>query len=85
MRYQAEGEAMNTMTMQDVADLAKFPAKKSPPLVYICGTQTFSPSAEEKKVLKQYLTERHGMILGDHLGGTGFHKAFITKPKKKLI
>ena len=57
----------------DVATLGNFPATKSPPLIYIGAMHTFAPSVADKKVLKQYLTERHGMILGDnHSDGTAF-------------
>jgi hypothetical protein len=62
----------------DITALAGFPAKKSPPLVYVCGVKTFAPSATDKRVLKQYITERHGMILGDNLGGLGFHGNFVA-------
>ena len=62
----------------DAATLGNFPATKSPPLIYIGAMHTFAPAAADKKVLKQYLTERHGMILGDNLGGSGFHGNFIA-------
>ena len=62
----------------DIAQLSKFPLKKSPPLVYLGGTQTVSLSSADKKALTQYLTERHGTILGDNLGGQGFHSNFIA-------
>ena len=62
----------------DAATLGTFPATKSPPLLYIGAVHTFAPTATDKRVLKQYLTERHGMILGDNLGGSGFHGSFLA-------
>ncbi|MCZ2343726.1 MAG: DUF4159 domain-containing protein [Bacteroidales bacterium] len=65
-----------------IAQLASFPPKKSPPLVYIAGAHSLNLSSSEKKILKQYLTERHGMILGDNLGGHGFHNHFFAVMKE---
>lgn len=73
-----QGKVADETEAIDAATLGTFPAKKSPPLVYVGGAHTFAPSAADKKVLKQYLTERHGMILGDNLGGSGFHSNFIA-------
>jgi hypothetical protein len=61
----------------DCAELGRYSEKEPPYLVYI-GGYSFSPSAADKKILKQYLLERHGMILGDSLGpgfGGGFQAA----------
>lgn len=62
----------------EVSQLAAFPARQSPPLVYVTGSQTFLLSQNEKRILRQYLLERHGMVLGDNLGGRGFHNQFLT-------
>lgn len=62
----------------DCATLGNYKPKAAPPLIYIGGAGTFAPSATDKRVLKQYLTERHGMILGDTLGGGAFHSNFIA-------
>jgi hypothetical protein len=62
----------------DIATLGNYKPKAAPPLVYVGGAATFAPSAADKRVLKQYLTERHGMILGDTLGGGAFHSNFIA-------
>lgn len=53
-------------------------AKKRLPLLYISGSSSLPLSAADKKSLKQYITEQHGMILGDNLGGVGFHNAFVA-------
>ncbi len=53
-------------------------SKKPLMLLYICGAKGFSPSPADKKALKIYLTEKHGMILGDNLGGQNFHNNFVA-------
>lgn len=60
----------------DAGQLAAFPQKKSPPVLYISGKEGLPLSANEKKAIKNYLTDRHGMIVGDNHGGHGFHNAF---------
>jgi Domain of unknown function (DUF4159) len=62
----------------DIDQLPRFPAQKAPPLLYICGNQSLPLDASAKKILRQYLTEQHGMILGDNHGGPGFHQSFIA-------
>ena len=62
----------------DTVVLAGKPAQKAPSLLYICGSQSLPLSAADKKILRQYITERHGMILGDNHGGLGFHQHFIA-------
>lgn len=62
----------------DAGQLAAFPDKKAPPLLYIAGRENLPLGANEKKILKQYLVERHGMILGDNVGGQGFHHSFVA-------
>jgi hypothetical protein len=61
----------------DTAQLARLPFRKGPPLLLVTGTDSFQLTATDKKVLKQYLLERCGMILGDNLGGSSFHNQFI--------
>ncbi len=60
----------------DAGQIAAFPQKKTPPLIYISGKEGLPLTANDKKALKNYLTERHGMILGDNHGGHGFHHNF---------
>ncbi len=61
----------------DCVGLGLFKEKAAPPLIYIGGVHNFAPSAADKRILKQYLIDRHGMILGDSLGG-GFHGGFVA-------
>ncbi len=74
-------------TKQKVADeteyldaglLANMPPLKNPPLLYISGSGSLPLSATDKKNLREYITQRHGMILGDNHGGNGFHQHFIA-------
>jgi hypothetical protein len=62
----------------DIGQLPRYPAQKAPPLLYISGNQSLPLDASAKKILKQYVTEQHGMILGDNHGGPGFHQSFIA-------
>lgn len=62
----------------DIPQLSSFPRLNTPPLVMAAGTTTFLVSASDKKHLRQYLLERHGMILGDNLGGRQFHDQFVA-------
>lgn len=62
----------------EVGQLPRMPAQKNPPLLYICGTGSLPLTAAEKKILAEYLKERHGMILGDNHGGQGFHSHFVA-------
>ena len=77
-----QGKVVEETEAWDIARLRSFPAKKSPPLIYVCGAQTFSPTPAEKRILERYLTEQHGMILGDNLGGAGFHNSFFAAMKE---
>lgn len=72
------GKVAEETERMDIATLGTFKQKASPPLVYVGGASTFAPSAADKRVLAAYLKERHGMILGDALGGGGFHGNFIA-------
>ena len=62
----------------DFVALGNHKATAAPAFVYIGGTATFAPTAADKRILKQYLTERHGMILGDCLGNGGFNGNFVA-------
>lgn len=61
-----------------VPDLAHFPADKAPPLVILGGQRAIILSKSEKRILHDYLIEKHGMILGDNGGSRQFHDQFFT-------
>ena len=71
------GKVAEETESMDVVTLGNFKQKASPPLVYVGGATTFAPSAADKRILKAYLTERHGMILGDTLGGGAINANFV--------
>lgn len=60
-----------------ISQLKAFPAEKSPPMVYLTGQRNISISDSEVKVLREYLTEKRGMIFGDNGGSGHFHNQFV--------
>lgn len=60
------------------SQLATFKPQKSPPLLYLTGQKSIYLTAKEKKILKTYLLDRHGMIFGDNGGGRHFHNQFLA-------
>lgn len=63
----------------DYALLARTSSKKPISLIYIGGAHTFAPTENERRILREYLIDKHGMILGDNLGGNGFHNNFVAE------
>ena len=67
-----------------VADLKNFPIGKSPPMVYLTGQRNISLSKSEISILKEYLTEKHGMLFGDNGGSAQFHNQFLQVMNRVL-
>lgn len=67
-----------------VAQLKNFPARKSPPLVYLTGQKNISLSSSDVKVLREYLVEKHGMLLIDNGGSRHFHNQALSLMNKVL-
>ena len=63
-----------------IAQLANFPPKKSPPFVYKTGQRGIDVSGNDIKILREYLLEKHGMLLADNGGSGGWDGQF-----KKLM
>jgi hypothetical protein len=61
-----------------VSQLASFPPAKSPPLVYLTGQRRVELSRSEKKVLRDYLLDKHGMVFADNGGSMEFHNHVIA-------
>jgi len=58
--------------------LSAFDGVRCPPLIYITGQQSISLSNKDKKILKEYLLDKHGMIMGDNGGSKHFHNQFLA-------
>lgn len=69
----------NLLIAPSEKDLEKYP------LVYIHGRQKFSWTAEQRKALRQYLTDRGGFLLGDAIcGSTEFADALRNELREIL-
>jgi len=67
-----------------IGQLNNFPLGKSPPLVYMTGQQNISLSNSEVKTLREYLTDKHGMLFGDNGGSRHFHNQFLSMMNRVL-
>ena len=68
----------------DILRLRSFPPRKSPPIVYMTGQQSINLSDREKKTLRTYLLEHHGMLFGDNGGSSGWEGQFVGMMKEIL-
>jgi hypothetical protein len=68
----------------EIARLKTFPARKSPPMVYMTGQQNISVSDAEIKILRTYLLDHHGMLFGDNGGSSGWEGQFVGMMAKVL-
>jgi hypothetical protein len=60
-----------------IGELSNFPERKSPPMVYLTGQKNIIASDREVEVLREYLTDKHGMIFADNGGSGGWHGQFF--------
>ena len=74
----------NKTESRTVSQLKNFPVGKSPPMVYLTGQKSISLSKNEVKTLRNYLTEKHGMIFGDNGGSGHFHNQFLSMMRQVL-
>ncbi|MGB1129584.1 MAG: DUF4159 domain-containing protein [Haloferula sp.] len=68
----------------EISRLKSFPARKSPPLVYMTGQRGIQVSSGEIKALRHYLLDQHGMLFGDNGGSPGWGNQFISMMGKVL-
>lgn len=68
----------------DIKRLRAFPARKSPPMVYMTGQQKIQMGEEGIKILRSYLLDKHGMLFGDNGGSSGWEGQFVGMMKKIL-
>ena len=69
---------------RQILQLRNFPIGKSPPLVYMTGQRNLSVSANEVKVLREFITDKHGMIFCDNGGSRHFHNQFLAVMNRVL-
>ena len=67
-----------------ILQLRNFPIGKSPPFVYMTGQRSISITETERKVLREYLLDKHGMIFCDNGGSRHFHNQFIEMMNRVL-
>ncbi len=67
-----------------ISALKAFPAEKSPPFVYLTGEKNISISANEAKTLREYLIDKHGMLLIDNGGSGHFHNQMLSMMRQVL-
>jgi hypothetical protein len=72
MKVAERTESMTT------SQLAAFPARKSPPVIYVTGQKSILLSNADKRILKSYLFDKHGMLFGSNAGSRQFHDAFVS-------
>ena len=71
--------------VRTIAQLRNFPEGKSPPLVYMTGQKSLgSISTGEKGALREYLTDKHGMLFADNGGSATWHSQFFSLMRQVL-
>lgn len=68
----------------EISRLMSFPARKSPPMVYMTGQRNINVSDAEIKTLRTYLLDHHGMLFGDNGGSSGWEGQFISMMRRVL-
>jgi hypothetical protein len=67
-----------------IGQLRNFPIGKSPPFMYLTGQGSISVSDSERKILREYLLDKHGMIFCDNGGSRHFHNQFVDLMNRVL-
>ncbi|HEV7404153.1 MAG TPA: DUF4159 domain-containing protein [Chthoniobacteraceae bacterium] len=57
-------------------ELGNYVKGKAPPVVFMCGSNTFRFEPRDVKAVRNYLLENRGMIFADN-GGNAFHNTFL--------
>ena len=68
----------------EIGRLKNFPARKSPPLLYMTGQEQIHLSGNEIKILRAHLLDRHGFLFGDNGGSSGWEGQFVGMMRKIL-
>ncbi len=64
--------------------LARLPIGKSPPMVYMTGQKNISLSLSEIEIMREYLTDKHGMLFADNGGSSAWHSQFFSLMRQVL-
>jgi hypothetical protein len=67
-----------------IGQLKAFAAEKSPPLMYLTGEKNISITANEAKILREYLLDKHGMLFIDNGGSGHFHNQMLAMMRQVL-
>lgn len=67
-----------------ISQLKNFPIGKSPPFLYITGQRNLLVSNSEVEILREYLTEKRGMLFADNGGSAGWGQQFFALMQKTL-
>lgn len=67
-----------------IAQLENFPVGKSPPVVYLTGQKNISVGKNETEILREYLTEKHGMLFADNGGSAHWGNQFKSLMSRVL-
>ena len=67
-----------------ISQLTGMPPEKSPAFVYITGQGNLLTSKREQEILRELVTERHGMIFADNGGSGGWHQQFFDMMSRVL-
>jgi hypothetical protein len=78
------GKVSDRPEPMEITRLNAFPARKSPPMVYMTGQQGIQLSSSEINILRTYLLEHHGMLFGDNGGSSGWEGQFVGMMHKVL-
>ncbi|BCX49274.1 hypothetical protein HAHE_31820 [Haloferula helveola] len=68
----------------EIRRLKSFPARKSPPMVYMTGQESIQVSDAEIKILRAYLLDKHGMLFADNGGSSGWEGQFVGMMRRAL-
>jgi hypothetical protein len=66
-----------TTESRHIRQLNNFPRTQAPPLVYMTGQRNIVVPDRDVEILREYLTEKHGMILADNGGSLHWHGQFF--------
>ena len=70
--------------VRSISQLKRFPEGKSPPMVYMTGQGNIRLNKSEIETLREYLTDKHGMLFADNGGSSGWHNQFFSSMEKIL-